>query len=116
MEALTAKHLLLYFVVGGLVISLTTYAGSKGQGLLAAFIALFPAATVLTFSLIYLNAGVGAMVAYAKGLLLFTPAWILYVMCVTLGSPRIGFPAALLLGICIYVLGALATSKVAAAL
>ena len=58
-----------------------------------------------TFSLIYLNAGVSAMVAYARGLLLLTPAWILYVMCVMLGSPRIGFPAALLLGICIYVLG-----------
>jgi len=36
---------LLYFIVGGLVVSLTTYYGSKGQGFTAALISMFPSLT-----------------------------------------------------------------------
>jgi hypothetical protein len=49
---------LLYFIIGGTVVSLTTYLGSLGRSWLAAFITTFPALTGLTFILMYLNAGV----------------------------------------------------------
>ncbi|HZC68451.1 MAG TPA: DUF3147 domain-containing protein, partial [Nitrospirales bacterium] len=56
----------LYFVIGGTVVSLTTYLGSLGRSWLAAFITTFPALTGLTFILMYLNAGVEPTVPYAR--------------------------------------------------
>ena len=43
----------LYFIIGGTVVSVSTWAGSLGRSWLAAFVSTFPALTVLTFILIY---------------------------------------------------------------
>ena len=42
-----------YFLIGGLIVSLTTYFGAKGHGFVAAFVSQFSSLTVLTFFLIY---------------------------------------------------------------
>lgn len=45
----------LYFLIGGLVVSFSTYLGAKGEGFLAALASTFPAITGLTFMLIYVS-------------------------------------------------------------
>src|SRR2546430_17553302 len=61
----------LYFIIGGTVVSLTTYLGSLGKSWLAAFVTTFPALTGITFILMYLNAGWEPTVPYARNLLYF---------------------------------------------
>ncbi len=81
----------LYFVIGGTVVSLTTYLGSLGRSWLAAFITTFPALTGLTFILMYLNAGVEPTVPYARNLLYFVVPWLAYVGFYLLTIDRLGF-------------------------
>jgi hypothetical protein len=81
----------LYFVIGGTVVSLTTYLGSLGRSWLAAFITTFPALTGLTLILMYLNAGVEPTVPYARNLLYFVVPWLAYVGFYLLTIDRLGF-------------------------
>ena len=87
--------LAMYFLVGGLVVSLVTYAGSAGRGLLSAFVATFPHISLLTFILIYFNGGTEYTLSYAKGLLFFAPSWLAYVAAFMMLLPRTGFWTAL---------------------
>ena len=96
------KLLALYFVVGGLAVSVTTYFGSQGKGLLAAFVGMFPAATVITFCAIYFRSGMPALTSYARGLLILLPPWILYIVVMYLLAPRLGLIPSLALGIALY--------------
>ena len=80
-----------YFLLGGTIVSVSTYLGSQGKSFLAAFASTFPAITGATFVLIYLNGGSESLVGYAKNLLWFVPAWIVYVITMILGVPRVGF-------------------------
>jgi uncharacterized membrane protein (GlpM family) len=82
---------LVYFVLGGAIVSLSTYLGSQGRSFLAAFASTFPAITGVTFVLMYLNGGSDAIVGYAKNLLWFVPPWMVYVMAMIAGVPRFGF-------------------------
>jgi uncharacterized membrane protein (GlpM family) len=91
-----------YFMVGGLVVSLTTYFGSKGQGFLAAFISMFPSMTVLIFFLLYRTGGIPSVIDYAKSLAYVVPPWILYVCTVAFLCDRIGIWSSLTLGISLY--------------
>ena len=84
------KHIL-YFVLGGTIVSVSTYLGSQGKSFLAAFASTFPAITGATFVLIYLNEGNDAIVSYAKNLLWFVPPWTIYVVSMIAGVPRFGF-------------------------
>ena len=81
----------LYFVIGGTVVSLTTYLGSLGKSWLAAFVTTFPALTGLTFILMYLNAGVEPTVPYARNLIYFVIPWLAYVGFYLLTIDRLGF-------------------------
>jgi hypothetical protein len=81
----------LYFLLGGTIVSLSTYLGSQGKSFLAAFASTFPAITGATFVLIYLNGGNDAIVSYAKNLLWFVPPWTVYVVSMIAGVPRVGF-------------------------
>ena len=56
----------IYFLLGGTIVSVSTYLGSQGRSFLAAFASTFPAITGATFILIYLNGGSEALVGYAK--------------------------------------------------
>ena len=85
-----AKHGL-YFLLGGTIVSISTYLGSQGRSFLAAFASTFPAMTGATFILIYLNGGSEHLVTYAKNLLWFVPPWLVYVGCMIYGVERVGF-------------------------
>lgn len=80
-----------YFLLGGTIVSLSTYLGSQGRSFLVAFASTFPAITGATFLLIYLNGGADSLVGYAKNLLWFVPPWIVYVVSMIIGVPRLGF-------------------------
>ena len=80
-----------YFLLGGTIVSVSTYLGSQGKSFLAAFASTFPAITGATFVLIYLNGGNDAIVSYAKNLLWFVPPWLVYVTTMIVGIPRVGF-------------------------
>ena len=93
---------LLYFLLGGTIVSVSTYFGSQGKSFLAAFASTFPAITGATFILIYLNGGSESLVGYAKNLLWFVPPWIAYVITMILGVPRVGFWPAMALSMTLY--------------
>ncbi|TLY36188.1 MAG: DUF3147 domain-containing protein [Nitrospirae bacterium] len=93
----------LYFVIGGAVVSVTTWLGSFGRSWLAAFITTFPALTGLTFILIYLNAGVEPTIPYARNLLYFVVPWSAYVAFFILTVDRLGFWFALSGSIALFV-------------
>jgi len=106
-KKLHVNFLLLYFIIGGIVVSATIFIGSEGKGLLAAFIALFPSVTFTTFLIIYFESGMSATLSYAKGLAFLTPAWILYLLVFIYFLPKIGFAEAMALGISLYVISSL---------
>lgn len=92
----------LYFLLGGAIVSVSTYFGAQGKSFLAAFASTFPAITGATFILIYLNGGSESLVGYAKNLLWFVPPWIVYVITMILGVPRVGFWPAMALSMTLY--------------
>src|SRR6476469_7772833 len=92
----------LYFLLGGLVVSASTYVGAMGRGFLAAFASTFPAITGVTFVLIYFNGGVDHTLSYAKHLLWFVPPWMAYVLFIIAVLPRYGFWPAMLGGLTLY--------------
>ena len=100
----------LYFIIGGTVVSLTTYLGSLGKSWLAAFVTTFPALTGITFILMYLNAGVEPTVPHARNLLYFVVPWLAYVGFYLVTIDRLGFWFALLGAILLFV-GVSALSK-----
>lgn len=92
----------IYFLLGGTIVSLSTYLGSQGKSFLAAFASTFPAITGATFVLIYVNGGNDAIVSYAKNLLWFVPPWIVYVLSMIAGVPRFGFWPAMIGSLTLY--------------
>ena len=94
-----------HFILGGLVVSLTTYFGSKGQGFVAAFISMFPSMSVLTFFLLYHAGGKASVLGYAKSLGYAVPAWLLYVCAVALLCDRVGISVSLTVGVTLYLIG-----------
>jgi hypothetical protein len=97
-------RLIIYFIIGGSVTALTTYFASVGKGLLSAFIVTLPLLTALTFILIDAEGGKDVVLNYARGLLIFTPPWVCYVIVVMLGVQRFGIFKAVGLGIAVYVM------------
>jgi uncharacterized membrane protein (GlpM family) len=91
-----------YFLVGGTVVTLVTYFGSHAKGTLAAFIALFPAITVVTLCTVYWRGGPDSALSYAKGLVILLPAWLLYIGTVVYLLPRLGLWPPLVIGIILY--------------
>jgi len=81
----------LYFLLGGSIVSFSTYLGSQGKSFLAAMASTFPAITGVTFILLYMNGGGTITVDYAKNLMWFVPPWIVYVTAMIMGIPRLGF-------------------------
>lgn len=107
------KLLALYFVIGGLVVSLVTYFGSQGKSELAVFIAFLPATTLITVVTIYLAGGTGAAVSYAKWMLILLPAWVLYAVGLIFLLPRLGLALSLVISVAAYLGAAFLTMKIA---
>lgn len=93
----------LYFIIGGTVVSVSTWAGSLGRSWLAAFVSTLPTLTVLAFILIYKNAGVEPTIPFAKNLLYFVVPWLAYVGFYLLTVNRFGFWVALVGSVAIFV-------------
>jgi uncharacterized membrane protein (GlpM family) len=100
------KLLPVYFVIGGLTVSITVYFGSQGKGMLAAFAGLFPGITIITFCALYFQGGAASVNSYARGMLILLPAWILYVVGVFLLIPRLGIAPTLLISVAAYLISA----------
>jgi hypothetical protein len=81
----------LYFLLGGSIVSFSTYLGSQGKSFLAAMASTFPAITGVTFILLNASGGGTTTVDYAKNLLWFVPPWAVYVIAMIMGIPRLGF-------------------------
>jgi uncharacterized membrane protein (GlpM family) len=95
---------ILYFIIGGSILTLVTYFGSKDKGILAAFIALFPMVSLMSILTIYSEAGNLPVLDYVKGLLILTPLWIIFLLCVTYLLSKQGLFVALVIGIAIYII------------
>jgi len=94
---------LFYFLIGGTVVSVVTYYASHSRTLVAAFIANLPVMTLITFLMIYREAGEAAVVPYAKGLLIMLVPWLLYIFTVVFMTPLMGVVVSLLAGLTFYV-------------
>lgn len=91
-----------YFLLGGAIVTISTYLGSQGRSFLAAFASTFPAITGATFVLLYLSGGNEPIVGYAKNLLWFVPPWLVYVTAMIVGIPRLGFWPAMAISMILY--------------
>jgi uncharacterized membrane protein (GlpM family) len=101
----------LYFLLGGSIVSFSTYLGSQGKSFLAAMASTFPAITGVTFILLYTNGGGTTTVDYAKNLLWFVPPWAVYVLAMIMGIPRLGFWPAMAGSLVLY-MGCIALVKI----
>jgi len=94
----------IYFLIGGTVVALVAYVGSRGNGILAACVASLPILFLLNVLLMYRNGGVSTSLDYVRGSLLFLPAFACYATLTIWLLPRLGMPEALLPGLPIYLL------------
>lgn len=92
----------LYFLIGGTVISVVTYFASHSRTMVAAFFANLPVMTLITFLTIYYEAGQKAVVPYAHGLIIMLFPWLAYIGAIIFLTPRIGVIPSLLIGIFLY--------------
>lgn len=89
------------------MISVVTYFASHARPLLGAFLANMPVITLVTFLMIYNEAGQKAIVPYAKGLVMMMLPWFTYIFAVIFLTPRLGFLPSLTTGFTLYVVLAL---------
>ncbi|HHT9120968.1 MAG TPA: DUF3147 domain-containing protein [Candidatus Hypogeohydataceae bacterium YC41] len=101
----------LYFLLGGCIVTLVSYFGATKRTLLSSFIATLPCLSLATFILIYKEGGVGAAIAYGKGLILFLPAWLCYVVMAIFLLPRWEMWKALSVAVMAYLIVALVTKR-----
>jgi uncharacterized membrane protein (GlpM family) len=101
-----------YFLVGGTVVTLVTYFGSRANGALAAFIAFFPALTVITLCTVYWRGGSESALSYAKSMAYLLPAWMLYIGAVIYLMPRLGLWPPLVIGIILYTAASYLTMRI----
>jgi len=94
----------LYFLIGGLSVSLITYFAGQAKGLLAAFIANLPVITIITFLTVYSESGQDAVISYAYGLIIMLIPWLAYMFAIIFLTPRVGLVSSLLIGISLYLL------------
>ncbi|MFQ5862997.1 MAG: DUF3147 domain-containing protein [Candidatus Brocadiales bacterium] len=93
---------LLYFFVGGIIVSVVSYFGGVRKSLLSSFIAMMPALSIITATFIYREAGADATVSYAKGLIIFSPAWLCYIGAFILLLPRVEMWKAVVMSVFVY--------------
>jgi len=97
------KLLLIYFVIGGVIVSIVTYLGSQAKSQLAAFVAFLPVISTITLCTIYFAGGTQAAVSYAKSMLILLAPYLLYIIGVIFLLPRLGLASSLIVSIAAYV-------------
>ena len=105
------KSLVLYFVLGGAVVTGITYFGSRGQGFLAALVAFVPSTTLLTLVTVYYSGGKAAALDYFRNMLYLIPAWALYSGVVVYFLPRLGLPRTIVASLAVFGVATLITKR-----
>ena len=95
----------LYFLLGGLLVSVSTYLGAHSKGFFAALASTVPVISGLTFILVYMNAGQEPTLSFAKNLIWLTPPWFLYVGTMIVSVSRLGFWPSFALAMTLYMTG-----------
>lgn len=95
---------ILYFVVGGTIVTTVAYVGKHGDGMTAAFIASLPVLFTINVFLLCQSGGVSAGLSYARGALLYLPMFVGCVLLTMVLLPRIDAPLAVLAGVSVYAL------------
>jgi hypothetical protein len=95
---------LLYFLVGGSIVSLVAYLVNQGHQLLAILVGNLPVLFLLNIILAYRFGGATSSITYAKGALVSLPFFIFFVLIILFVLPRINTPAAILLAMLIYII------------
>lgn len=93
---------LLYFLIGGFILALVAYMGSKDRGLVASFITSAPLMTILSIVLIYHESGGKCAQEYITGLIYLTPAWTIYLVSMIYFLTNFGLITSIILGIIMY--------------
>ena len=101
-----------YFLIGGTVVTVVAYIGSRSNGFLAALVASLPILFLLNVLLMYRNGGVTTSLDYVRGSLLFVPAFVGYATLTLWLLPRLGMPWASRLGLPIYLVPIMLIRKV----
>jgi hypothetical protein len=96
----------LYFFVGGTLVTAVAYIGKHGDGMSAAFVASLPVLFIINVLLLYQNGGVSAGLSYARGALMYLPMFVGCVLLTMVLLPRVSLPLAMLAGISVYALPA----------
>jgi len=94
----------IYFLIGGSVVSLVTYFASHSKGLISAFFANLPVITLTTFIIIYFEAGEKNVLIYAKSLFVMLFPWLAYIFSVIFLGSKIGIIPSLLIGLTFYLI------------
>ncbi len=102
-------RLFIYFVIGGLIVSSVAFLGGAGRGLLSAFVTTFPVLTLVTIFVIHREGGPLVTLSYVRGLLWFSPAWMLYLVTFLLTFPRWGIGRAMAAAVLAFLGGVAAT-------
>jgi uncharacterized membrane protein (GlpM family) len=73
MRRVDIKLIPVYFIIGGLTVSVAAYFGSQGKGLVGAFAGLFPGITVVTFivSVMFLTPRVGMAISLISSIAVY---------------------------------------------
>jgi uncharacterized membrane protein (GlpM family) len=103
---------ILEFLIGGTVVTLVSYFGSKGSGDLAAFITMFPSISTLGFYFVYKNGGNEAVMKFVQGFFLVVPSWILYVVLMYILSSRLHVIYSLVISVGSYMISSFLLSKI----
>jgi uncharacterized membrane protein (GlpM family) len=103
---------ILEFLIGGTVVTLVSYFGSKGSGDLAAFITMFPSISTLGFYFVYKNGGNEAVMKFVQGFFLVVPSWILYVVLMYILCSRLSVIYSLIISVGSYMISSFLLSKI----
>ena len=99
---------MLYFLIGGAVVTTVAYLGSRGNAFLASILASLPILFLLNVFLIYKAGGVDGSLNYAKGVIVMLPVFACYVALTVWLLPHWGMPRALLPGLPLYLMPVIA--------
>ena len=95
---------IIYFFIGGGVVTLVVYIASRGNLFLATLVGNIPILFLLNVFLVYRESGVSGSLVYAKGVLLMLPIFILFIAITMLLIPHLGMPKAILSSLPIYLI------------
>jgi len=96
----------LYFIIGGTLVTAVAYVGKHGDGMSAAFVASLPVLFIINVLVLYNSGGLSAGLSYARGALMYLPMFVGCVLLTMVLLPRIGMPFAMLAGVSVYALPA----------